>query len=65
MNHVLRALLIATATTTLAAVATAAFSRRARAPELPRPPRDPLYVDADALSDAERQALRDELERMV
>ncbi len=65
MNTIVRALLIASAATMTAAVVTATVSRRRRVAAPPHPPGDSFFVDADALSDVERQALRDELERMM
>ncbi len=64
MQPVLRAFLIAVAATAIVAAVTATTRRRPAA-TLVRSASDSLYVDADALTDAERQALRSELEGMV
>jgi hypothetical protein len=64
MKPVLRALLIAAAATAVVA-AVVATKRRRPAAALARSASESLYVDADAMTAAERQALRDELEGMV
>ncbi|MDZ4702133.1 MAG: hypothetical protein SH809_20650 [Rhodothermales bacterium] len=64
MKSVLRALLIAVAATAVVAAAIATTRRRPVA-ALARSASASLYVDADAMTEAERQALRSELEGMV
>ncbi|MEZ4702201.1 MAG: hypothetical protein R2834_17845 [Rhodothermales bacterium] len=64
MKRVLRAFLIASAATAAAAAVATLFRRPALVPHSDAP-NDPFYVEADAMTDAERQALRSELEGMI
>ncbi len=64
MKPVLRAFLIAATATAVVAAAVAATRRRPTA-ALARSASEAFYVDADAMTEAERQALRSELEGMV